>query len=303
MATYDLTTNIPSATDLKTGDILNCPYNSSYKSVTLPKGTYKLEVWGAQGGSYSSGTGGKGGYSVGLLTLTENTTLNLYSGGTPTSSSAGFNGGSKTASYGYGGGGGSDIRINSTSLYARVIVAGGGGSNGYSSASPGGYGGGITGGNGTSGSYAGGGGGTQTKGGSCYNSSGKGTFGKGGYMSTNGGGAGGGWYGGGHGYSGGTDSAGGGGSGYIYTSSTASNYPSGCLLNSTYYLSDASTKAGNESFTSPTGSTETGHTGSGYCRITCVKISVGTVWLKSNGVWTELTSSPSDSPFPYSGII
>lgn len=59
-----------------------------------------------------------------------------------------------------------------------------------------------------------------------------------------------------------------GGSGYVYTSSTASNYPSGCLLNSSYYLTSATTIPGNVSFTSPSGSSETGHTGNGYVRIT-----------------------------------
>ena len=67
-----------------------------------------------------------------------------------------------------------------------------------------------------------------------------------------------------------TNAGGGGGSGYVYTSSTASNYPSGCLLNSTYYLSDATTTAGNEQFTSPTGTNETGHSGNGYARITAL---------------------------------
>ena len=63
--------------------------------------------------------------------------------------------------------------------------------------------------------------------------------------------------------------SGGGGSGYVYTSSTASNYPSGCLLNSSYYLINAETKAGNTSFPSPTSNgNETGHSGNGYARIT-----------------------------------
>jgi hypothetical protein len=39
-------------------------------------------------------------------------------------------------------------------------------------------------------------------------------------------------------------------------------------LNSTHYLSSASTIAGDTSFTSPTGSSETGHSGNGYIRIT-----------------------------------
>ena len=59
-----------------------------------------------------------------------------------------------------------------------------------------------------------------------------------------------------------------GGSGYVYTSSTASYYPSGCLLNSSYYLTNASTIAGNSSFPAPGGGNETGHTGNGYARIT-----------------------------------
>ena len=85
---------------------------------------------------------------------------------------------------------------------------------------------------------------------------------------------GGGWYGGTGSYpdgSGDDDRGGGGGSGYIYTSSTASNYPSGCLLNSSYYLANASMTAGNASMTSPTGSSETGHIGNGYVRITVIK--------------------------------
>jgi hypothetical protein len=45
LATYDLTTTTPSS--IKTGDILNCPYSGTYKIITLPKGQYKLECWGA----------------------------------------------------------------------------------------------------------------------------------------------------------------------------------------------------------------------------------------------------------------
>lgn len=58
--TYDLTSSIPA--EIKTGDILNCPYSGTSKNITLPKGTYILEVWGAQGGySYSTSyPGGKG---------------------------------------------------------------------------------------------------------------------------------------------------------------------------------------------------------------------------------------------------
>ena len=105
-----------------------------------------------------------------------------------------------------------------------------------------------------------------------------------------GGAGGGGWYGGG---AGGAVSGGGGGSGYVYTSSTASNYPSGCLLNSSYYLTSASTTAGNTAFTSPTGTNETGHTGNGYIRITVIK-------AKSSG--NTLVKIPQTLPSTYSPI-
>ena len=94
---------------------------------------------------------------------------------------------------------------------------------------------------------------------------------------------GGGWYGGSGSYpdgSGDDDRGGGGGSGYVYTSSTASNYPSGCLLNSSYYLTNASTIAGNTAFTSPTGTSETGHTGNGYVRITVIEANSGNTLIK-----------------------
>lgn len=68
-----------------------------------------------------------------------------------------------------------------------------------------------------------------------------------------------------------------GGSGWIYTESTFNTWKSGnptdannWLLNSEYYLTNASTIAGNSSFPSTSGGTETGHSGDGYARITSV---------------------------------
>ena len=274
------------------GLTLDYEYIGVMQSRTLKAGTYKLECWGGQGGYRSNSTyGGKGGYSVGELTLTQDTLIYVYVGGSGNTggTSGGFNGGGIRHTY-VGGGGASDIRIGQDSLYARVIVAGGGGSDGKSSYA-GSYGGGING--GAVGSGCGtvrSGYGTQTgvSGGNSYLASSKYTtanpttyaatyagFGFGGagayYASGYGGGGGGGWYGGGGCYPDGSvddDKGGCGGSGYVYTSSTASNYPSGCLLNSTYYLSNAQTIAGNQSFPSPSGGTETGHTGNGYIRIT-----------------------------------
>lgn len=83
------------------------------------------------------------------------------------------------------------------------------------------------------------------------------------------GGGGGGWYGGGVAKN--HNTQGGGGSGYVYTSSTASNYPSGCLLNSSYYLTNAQIIAGNQSFPNVSGTgNETGHPGNGAAKITPV---------------------------------
>ena len=293
---YDLTSTTPSR--LKTSDILNCPYSGSAKSITLPKGTYKLECWGAQGGT-GSYKGGLGGYSVGNIILTKKETLFFYAGGAgTTSTTAGFNGGGAGIKNGRGGGGASDIRIGQDSLYARVIVAGGGGGAGVTSANvnPAGCGGGLYGGDGyynnttgsyTTGSNRSGGSASQTAGGKSWQtqSAGTGTFGQGGNASGYScGGGGGGWYGGGGAYDNDSDLDGrwgGGGSGYVYTSSTASNYPSGCLLNSSYYLTDAQTVAGNTSFTSPTGTSETGHSGNGYIRITVIKVNSGNTLIKT----------------------
>lgn len=286
MATYDLTSSIPSSSSLNTGDILNCSYSGTYKSITLPKGTYKLECWGAQGGGNS---GGKGGYSTGVLSLPSSTTIYIIVGqagsknsySTPNATYGGGAAGTlKSNGAATSGGGASDIRIGQNSLYARVIVAGGGGGASQDDSLDGGVGGGTTGGNG-SGDHARGNGGTQTSGGSGYGSSNNwveltaATFGQGGtaydsvHLGYSCGGGGGGWYGGG---GSGDDGGAGGGSGYIYTSSTASNYPSGCLLNSNYYLTSASTIAGNSSFTSTFSGTETGHSGNGYIRITIQSI-------------------------------
>lgn len=282
---------------IKTGDILNYAYTGAVQSVILPKGIYKLECWGAQGGYRSSATyGGKGGYSVGTITLDEETEFFVYVGGSGNTgkTNGGFNGGASRTTYN-GGGGGTDIRIGQDSLLARVIVAGGGGSDGASSKA-GGYGGGESGGTASDGYGTGGGAGTQTAGGTggsatsgSFGAGGAGTYRKSGY----GGSGGGGWYGGGGCYpdsSGDDDKGGGGGSGYIYTANTAGNYPSGCLLTSKYYLEDAQTIAGNASMPSTDGSTETGHSGDGYARITAVKVESIAASVKIGDAWKQVES-------------
>ena len=288
MATYELTSSIPSSSSLKTGDILNCSYSGTYKSITLPKGTYKLECWGAQGGNGTASPsnnsqlfGGKGGYSYGVFSPTSDTVLYLYSGGqgstatgsTSSGPNGGYNGGGAGSKNGSnnsntqtsGGGGGAThiattsglLNTLSSSTASILLIAGGGGGAGgwYGSfstqSSNGGYGGGNSGGSAANGGGYSVSGGTQSSG---Y------SFGQGASASTHvdQGGGGGGYYGG-YCSTGTSDSdicGGGGGSGYINTSK----------------LTSASTIAGNTSFTSPTGEVETGHSGNGYIRITVQSI-------------------------------
>lgn len=133
---------------IQIGAVLNFSYTGSYQTQKLTPGTYRLQVWGAQGGSnaaYSTygitaQAGGKGGYSDGNVTISSNTTVRVYVGGQGSSSgSGGYNGGGSTPGtsshnadneLGYskmgGGGGATDIRLSDGSLYSRMIVAGGG---------------------------------------------------------------------------------------------------------------------------------------------------------------------------------
>lgn len=286
-------------------DIMDFNYTGSTQSKTLKPGTYTIECWGGQGGTYSGYIGGYGGYSKGTITLTKTTTVYVSVGGAGSSSStaAGFNGGGTGISSGRGGGGATDVRIGQNSLYSRVIVAGGGGGAGVTSANanPCGCGGGEYGGDGyynnTTGSYTtgqnrSGGSASQTAGGITWSTGTQATFGQGGNASGYScGGGGGGWYGGGGAYDSDSDSDGrwgGGGSGYVYTSSTAKNYPNGCLLNSTHYLTNAQTIAGDTSFTSPTGSAETGHTGNGFCRITNLNPTQYGLYVKTDSGWKHI---------------
>lgn len=311
MAVYDITTGTINVKKLKKGDIINCPYSGSAKSLALPEGTYQLEVWGAMGGYRSDITyAGKGGYAKGTLRLTaKETMIYLLAGGkggvSTTNAGAvvtgGFNGGGYR--YGYpGGGGASDVRIGSNSYLARVIVAGGGGSCGATN-KYGLYGGGTQGGAATEsyGSY--GYGGTQTGFTTTVtpltsipttNSSSNypGGFGFGGFgvnsSSGYGGAGGGGWYGGCGSVpdsSGDDDRGGGGGSGFVLDASTIGNAPAGYLLNSSYYLSDTSLIAGNAAIVLPNGSSATGVSDNGYVRITIIDIKSGDIFVKVNGVW------------------
>lgn len=200
----------------------NFSYTGQQQTFTAPyTGTYKLEVWGAAGGTdvggggNSGGTGGKGGYAKGTYKLNAGQIITVYVGGqgatSATGSGGGFNGGGNAGpAYSSGGGGGaSDIRVGGTALLNRIIVAGGGGGGGCNG--NGGNGGGLIGDNGSNCTTNGA---TQASGGISYY--GNGALGQGASHSYDGGGGGGGYYGGGAGgVNGNPDQGGGGGSSYI----------------------------------------------------------------------------------------
>ena len=298
------------------GEIWNYAYNGndgtdgSVQTFKAPvKGTYKLETWGAQGGT-NTGTsishGGYGGYSTGNINLNTGELLYITVGGGFTTVSTcasngadgvncigGYNGGGSGQ---FSGGGATSITTtNRGELYnfdnyrnEIVMVSGGGGGDdaiGYA-----GSGGGYIGGSSSSPEQVStnnpdylAAGGTQSMGGDGYES---GTFGKGGGFAiyaqdhTDLGGAGGGGY-----YGGGSGrhpawSSGGGGSGYL--KSTLSNKAMYCY-NCVEELTNAntftiSTTGSNKDTTNcPNGYSSSpiskcAKAGNGYARLTLVNV-------------------------------
>ena len=146
--TYNLSKTIP---------IANFDYTGDVQSYTVPlTGTYKIECWGAQGGS-TYAPGGKGGYTCGNLRLSKGIPLYIYVGPTTSGISPVFNCGSSASTgssdvYVSPGGGATDVRLQNgdwndfNSLKSRIIVAAGGGGGVVYSSSPqivGGYAGGL----------------------------------------------------------------------------------------------------------------------------------------------------------------
>ena len=154
--------------DMQGGSIDSTYTEVKQHTYTVPyTGTYKLEVWGAQGGSATSKPGGYGGYSVGNVILQKGTLLYVNVGGQGQKNAGGYNGGGtgqniagSVSNAGYGGGGATHIATKSgllkslsNSLSSILIVSGGGG--GISeSLNAGGSGGGATGNAGTGGCYS-----------------------------------------------------------------------------------------------------------------------------------------------------
>lgn len=228
----------------------------------FPKGTYKLELWGAEGGRAFNQLGGYGGYSTGKITFSSRTRAFLYIGAQGPSTTSGYSALSKKAFNGGGsgrqshdtsymassGGGSTDIRLLEDDVYHRLIISGGGGGPGnYAGYKKGGDGGGENGGNAASGT---GYGANQTSG-TLLNGAD--------ITNYDGCGGGGGLYGGKNGYGG--NGPGGGGSGFVFSATkTEVSSAAGIKLSSKYYLT--------ESYTSLFA-----HTEDGLIRITIVSSS------------------------------
>ena len=126
------------------------------QSYTFKRGLYKIECWGAQGGTgCMDGTllydGGTGAYTSGFILLNQSTTLYIYVGTQgangicqPYKTAKGGENGGGTSGWDSndndcsgGGGGASDVRLvggawnNITSLKSRIMVAAGGSGSGY----------------------------------------------------------------------------------------------------------------------------------------------------------------------------
>ena len=273
-------------------------YTGGEQVFTSPiTGSYKLEVWGAQGGSLSTTYyGGYGGYSSGKMNIKNSEKIYINIGGQGSDYSldklapGGYNGGGyggvPNTTYsdrqgGCGGGGATHIAITSGLLSSfenkkeGILIVAGGGGGGASVDIMGSDGGGYK---GNDGGYSSlfptyhGTGGTQTIGGFDFTiNSNYGTFGQGSGFSDNvkygGNGGGGGFYGG-----GGTNrghSGGGGGSGYIGNS---------LLTEKTMYCyncqesSEESTKTISTTCTSATPTANCAKQGNGYAKITLISL-------------------------------
>ena len=288
--------------ECETNNTWDFDYTGSEQTLTIPiTGTYKLETWGAEGGSANAThVGGAGGYSVGNIFLNSGETLYVNVGGAGTVDNdfnqktyvtGGYNGGGNACGFKdkltSAGGGATHIALSSGLLSSLsnskndiLIVSGGGGGGGYQTdgfSGSGGSGGGYL---GNSGSYVVNyqnlytpNGATQSSGGSYiqygeytyYPSS----FGLGGGAKTDNGnasGGGGGYFGGGLGN---LFMGGGGGSGYIGNS---------LLIDKSMYCyncsesSEVSTKTISTTCTSSAPTENCSKLGNGYARITLLKV-------------------------------
>lgn len=131
--------------------VFNFDYTGDEQTFTVPvTGTYKLETWGAQGGSYKDAIGGYGGYSTGVVSLTAKNKIYINVGGSGISNSianasGGYNGGGRSSfqqtfendRYFSSGGGATHISFDSGLLYKlkgledKILIVSGGGGGSY----------------------------------------------------------------------------------------------------------------------------------------------------------------------------
>ena len=126
----------------ETSTVSTYSYTGSEQEYIAPEdGYYKIECWGAQGGTYSYAIGGKGAYTKGIIKLSKGEKIYVYVGEC-------YNGARETMCYNGGGsgsystvgketntngGGATDIRLTNgnwndfNSLKSRIMVAAGGG--------------------------------------------------------------------------------------------------------------------------------------------------------------------------------
>ena len=125
--------------------VFDFDYTSSAQTFTAPvSGTYKVELWGAQGGDSANLLGGKGGYVSGNIELEEKKRLYVYVGGHGVTngnfgqdipenyeelsygfSEGGYNGGGSSGNqsiYNGSGGGATDIRTNAGNINAFEFI-------------------------------------------------------------------------------------------------------------------------------------------------------------------------------------
>ena len=261
--------------------VYNFDYTGTEQVFTVPQtGTYKIETWGAQGGTGNNDPGGYGGYSKGIISLTQSSSIfiNVGSGDLRNCETTqkgfckgGYNGGgdSHFADYEkWGGGGGathvatkSGLLTTLESYQNNILIVSGGGGGHYTADFAGNAGGFIGGSSSDRVNYTTATGGTQSTGG---NGSSPGKFGQGGSCDGNNcSGGGGGYYGG-----GGTNAiSGGGGSGYIGNS---------LLTNKAMYCynceesSEESTKTISTTCAEETPTSNCAKKGNGYARITYI---------------------------------
>ena len=114
-------------------------YTGGIQEFTAPKnGTYRVEVWGAQGGS-SAVAGGKGGYTSVEIVLSKDQIIYIAVGGAGvTKGTGGYNGGGNST-VGASGGGATHVALTNRGLLSNyenykdeiIAVAGGGGGSYY----------------------------------------------------------------------------------------------------------------------------------------------------------------------------